>query len=49
MRTRVAGDLVVLALAQAILVLRVKRRPAADALEDFAHAVIVLDQQRTGG
>src|SRR6266508_855320 len=48
MRSRIARHAQVLALVQAILVLGVKRRTAPDYLEDVAHALVIIDQQRAG-
>ena len=48
MRARIALDAQVHALAQAVFVLGMERGAAADDLEDVAHAVVVLDQQRAG-
>ncbi len=49
MRARIALDAQVLALVEAVFVLGMERGAPADRLEDVAHAVVVLDQQRAGG
>ena len=49
MRARIALDAQSLAIVETVLVLGVKRRTAADHLEDFSQTVVILDQQRTGG
>ncbi len=49
MRTWIAFDSQVHALAQAILVLGMEGGAAADAFQHRAHALIVFDQQRAGG
>ena len=48
MRARVAFDTQRLAVVEAVFVLGVERRAAADHLEDAAQALVVLDQQRPG-
>ena len=49
MRTRIALDAEIHALAQPVLVLGMEGGAAADGIEHRAHAVVVLDQQRAGG
>ena len=48
MRARIALDAQSLAIVEAVFVLGVERRTAADRLEDFSQAVVVFDQERTG-
>ena len=48
MRARIALDAQVLALVEAVFVLGMERRAAPDHLEDVAHALVVLDQERAG-
>ena len=48
MRSRIALDAQVHALAQTVFVLGMERGAAADRFEDIAHALVVLDQQRAG-
>ena len=48
-RARIAFDAQSLALVEPVFVLGVERGAPPDRLEDVAHALVVLDQQRTGG
>ena len=47
-RARIALDAEMLALVEPVFVLGMERGAAADHLEDVAHAIVVLDQQRAG-